>query len=902
MPFRLKGLQSRPTTEPRTDSTVTPPFQPSVAYVTPRSAGVQQLQLPALVVNTGNSCSANAISNERRPRTEPSRKPPPPQPHKEAASSNTLKVATSTSSFSTSSLSSLSSSSAPPTPNRQRGSSLLGRKQEPVPPLMVGGAVLAKPAMGLSRGRSSSIAIPSKPKSNNTPKSLTNFRPITYQTQAQVDSFFGTTPAQERGLHLRHRDENGRLWYNREERDEWRHLLSPSSPLSPDGSIPRSIVAQRRRSSALSSALPSANSESSLTPTMSAFGLVQDEAASPRDPVSSRATAAEQRARQEPASAATADAEEAPPRRNRLKRRSSATALAKLVQDRLPLQLEQDEGRRWISDSPFKRRASMGETSVEEAPYQASREAAQPTIHIGRLPLERRKATKELLDEAFSPATPPFSKKETPKATALQGSVQGGRLGERMGDDASKPSGTKALPRPARLALNASMQPAQPATATNVTRTKSTTVEKTTEKATPAPAAAVPPAPAPAPASPAVTTKTVGQTSGEESSQDTKSRIPSPLHVSLPPPFRRSIPTTEVLSPLSSVASPTSTSPSFFEDDECQPPKPRTRKRRNTFGAVVETDDHHDDRLEAETEIEVLAELARPHDASSNVGRSSTTLSLPSSRCRLTGEPKRFLTSFSLTTANSPRHHGDDHSHHHDSEVEHESDSEHMAQPAHIRTSSIDAHRSHNLFLTTIGGPTSVDVPPPPHLKPPPPPFSAVRSAESNSSLSSTFSLGSHQGQVNATSLIPRQLHRRQAHLFSTPPTVVAMPTLTAPPMTPPKPTALPMLPEHPTAMMVEKDATSHPSSPLLPSTPPYQQQQQNQLKRYTTSTGLRTGIQVYDGVDIPCPAVHLGSDAEEDSSTPSLAASNNTDDDSAKRSGLRGKQAVKKWFAKVKK
>lgn len=58
----------------------------------------------------------------------------------------------------------------------------------------------------------------------------TKFRPVPYSTKAELDSFFGQTPAQKRAEALRTRDEHGRVWYDSIEQEEWRHLLSPGSP------------------------------------------------------------------------------------------------------------------------------------------------------------------------------------------------------------------------------------------------------------------------------------------------------------------------------------------------------------------------------------------------------------------------------------------------------------------------------------------------------------------------------------------------------------------------------------------------------------------------------------------------------------------------------------------------
>lgn len=62
-----------------------------------------------------------------------------------------------------------------------------------------------------------------------------HFRPIRYEVQAELDKLFGLTEMQKR--HLRHRDEDGKLWFDGLEEEEFRHLLQPrsipSSPMSP---------------------------------------------------------------------------------------------------------------------------------------------------------------------------------------------------------------------------------------------------------------------------------------------------------------------------------------------------------------------------------------------------------------------------------------------------------------------------------------------------------------------------------------------------------------------------------------------------------------------------------------------------------------------------------------------
>lgn len=63
------------------------------------------------------------------------------------------------------------------------------------------------------------------------------FRPIRYEVQAEMDKLFGLSQIQKRQLALRHRDEDGRLWFDGLEEEEFRHLLQPrsipNSPMSP---------------------------------------------------------------------------------------------------------------------------------------------------------------------------------------------------------------------------------------------------------------------------------------------------------------------------------------------------------------------------------------------------------------------------------------------------------------------------------------------------------------------------------------------------------------------------------------------------------------------------------------------------------------------------------------------
>jgi hypothetical protein len=45
-------------------------------------------------------------------------------------------------------------------------------------------------------------------------KKATHFRPVRYEVQAEKDKIFGLTHAQRSQMRLRHRDEEGRLWFD----------------------------------------------------------------------------------------------------------------------------------------------------------------------------------------------------------------------------------------------------------------------------------------------------------------------------------------------------------------------------------------------------------------------------------------------------------------------------------------------------------------------------------------------------------------------------------------------------------------------------------------------------------------------------------------------------------------
>ncbi|PWN46907.1 hypothetical protein IE53DRAFT_283704 [Violaceomyces palustris] len=87
-----------------------------------------------------------------------------------------------------------------------------------------------------------------------------NFRPAPYSTAAELDAIFGMTKAQKRQQNLRTRDEDGRLYYDHIEKEEWRHLLGPASPAfsrrsssqsSGTGGSPASSYFQGRRRSSV---------------------------------------------------------------------------------------------------------------------------------------------------------------------------------------------------------------------------------------------------------------------------------------------------------------------------------------------------------------------------------------------------------------------------------------------------------------------------------------------------------------------------------------------------------------------------------------------------------------------------------------------------------------------------
>ncbi|PWN19883.1 hypothetical protein BCV69DRAFT_299643 [Microstroma glucosiphilum] len=89
------------------------------------------------------------------------------------------------------------------------------------------------------------------------------FRPVDFQTQVEIERFFGQTRTQKRQLALHTKDEDGRWWFDGIEREENRSLLgapSPSFPSSRRGSQQSSLPSTpnpvhgfdpyRRRSSA----------------------------------------------------------------------------------------------------------------------------------------------------------------------------------------------------------------------------------------------------------------------------------------------------------------------------------------------------------------------------------------------------------------------------------------------------------------------------------------------------------------------------------------------------------------------------------------------------------------------------------------------------------------------------
>ncbi|UZJ56188.1 hypothetical protein CBS101457_005508 [Exobasidium rhododendri] len=71
-----------------------------------------------------------------------------------------------------------------------------------------------------------------------------HFRPIPFEVKAEFDSFFGHTKGQKRELALRIKGDDGHLWYDRIEQEEFAHLLS---------SAPNTPILASRRSSALQS-------------------------------------------------------------------------------------------------------------------------------------------------------------------------------------------------------------------------------------------------------------------------------------------------------------------------------------------------------------------------------------------------------------------------------------------------------------------------------------------------------------------------------------------------------------------------------------------------------------------------------------------------------------------------
>lgn len=94
--------------------------------------------------------------------------------------------------------------------------------------------------------------VPSKP---------LHFRPIRYEVQAEVDKLFGLSQNGQRQLALRHRDEDGRIWFDGLEEEEFRHLLQPRSiPNSPTSPFDFDLSRRSSTATGLSNSVPNSPS------------------------------------------------------------------------------------------------------------------------------------------------------------------------------------------------------------------------------------------------------------------------------------------------------------------------------------------------------------------------------------------------------------------------------------------------------------------------------------------------------------------------------------------------------------------------------------------------------------------------------------------------------------------
>ncbi|PWN31507.1 uncharacterized protein FA14DRAFT_94998 [Meira miltonrushii] len=103
------------------------------------------------------------------------------------------------------------------------------------------------------------VQIPSTNDSDpKVPVRPTQFRPIRYEVQAEMDKLFGLSQMQKRQLALRHRDEDGRLWFDGLEEEEFRHLLQPRSiPNSPMSPFDCDISRRSSTATGMSNSVPS---------------------------------------------------------------------------------------------------------------------------------------------------------------------------------------------------------------------------------------------------------------------------------------------------------------------------------------------------------------------------------------------------------------------------------------------------------------------------------------------------------------------------------------------------------------------------------------------------------------------------------------------------------------------
>jgi hypothetical protein len=99
-----------------------------------------------------------------------------------------------------------------------------------------------------------------------------HFRPIRYEVQAEVDKLFGLSQMQKRQLALRHRDEDGRLWFDGLEEEEFRHLLQPRSiPSSPMSPFNNDFSRRSSTATGISNSVPSSPTNPFFTPTGNSF-------------------------------------------------------------------------------------------------------------------------------------------------------------------------------------------------------------------------------------------------------------------------------------------------------------------------------------------------------------------------------------------------------------------------------------------------------------------------------------------------------------------------------------------------------------------------------------------------------------------------------------------------------